>query len=86
MAKGREMTVGRFVTAVNKVTIGGFWMEQAKGELNNSKHHKILRFLSPCWEKKNLNKVFYVVDTIFQAFVQELLKMLINLLLALYLV
>ena len=30
-----EMTVGRFVTAANEVTIGGFWREHAKGELKN---------------------------------------------------
>ena len=86
MAEGREMTVGRFVTAANEVTIGGFWMEHAKGELKTTKNHEILRFLSPCFEKKYLNMVFYAGDTIFEAFVQELLNMPINLLLALYLV
>ena len=29
-AEEREMTVGRFVTAANEVTIGGFWREHAK--------------------------------------------------------
>ena len=29
-AENREMTVGRFVTAANEVTIGVFWMEHAK--------------------------------------------------------
>ena len=48
VAESREMTVGRFVTAANKVTIGGFWMEHAKGELKTRKNHEILRFLSPC--------------------------------------
>ena len=80
------MTVGRFVTAVNEVTIGGFWREHAKDELRTRKYHKILRFLSPCWEKKYMAKVFYAKDTIFEAFVQEQLNMPINLLLALYLV
>ena len=86
MAEGKEMTVGRFVTAANEVTIGGFWMEHAMGELKTRKDHEILRFLSPCWEKKYLNKVFHAGDTIFEAFVQELLNMPINLLLALHLV
>ena len=52
MAKSREMTVGRFVTAANEVTIGGFWMEHAKGELRTRRDHEILKILSPCWEKK----------------------------------
>ena len=86
VAESREMTVGRFVTAANEVTIGGFWREHAKDELRTRKNHKILRFLSPCWEKKYMAKVFHARDTIFEAFVQELLNMLINLLLALYLV
>ena len=86
VAENREMTVERFVTAANEVTIGGFWMEHAKGELNTRKNHGILRFLSPCWEKKCMGKVFYAGDTIFEAFVQEILNMPINLLLALYLV
>ena len=59
-------------------------MEHAKGELKTRKNHKILRFLSPCWEKKYVNKVFYAGDTIFEAFVQELSIMPINLLLALF--
>ena len=33
VAESREMTVTRFVTAINEVTIGGFWREHAKGEL-----------------------------------------------------
>ena len=41
MAEGREMTVGRFFTATNEVTIGGFWMEHAKGELKTRKNHEI---------------------------------------------
>ena len=86
VAESREMTVGRFVTAANEVTIGGFWREHAKDELRTRKNHKILRFLSPCWEKKYMAKVFHARDTIFEAFVQELLNMPINLLLALYLV
>ena len=86
VAENREMTVGRFVTAANEITIGGFWMEHAKGELKTRKNHEILRFLSPCLEKKYLGKVFYAGDTIFEAFVQELLNMPIILLLTLYLV
>ena len=86
VAEKREMTVGRFVTAVNEVTIGGFWREHAKGELRTRKPHEILRFLSTCWEKKYMNKVFYAGNTIFEAFVQKLWSMSFNLLLALYLV
>ena len=32
LAEGREMTVARFVSAANEVTIGGFWREHAEGE------------------------------------------------------
>ena len=86
MAESKEMTVGRFFTAANEVTVGGFWRKHAKDELRTRKDHEILRLLSPCWEKKYMAKVFYAKDTIFEAFVQELLNMPINLLLALYLV
>ena len=78
--------MGRSVTAANEVTIGGFWMEYAKGELKTRKNHEILKFLSPCWKKKYMGRVFYAGDTIFDAFVQELLKMPIKLLLTLHLV
>ena len=81
VAESREMTVGRFVTAANEVTIGGFWREHAKGELRTRKDHEILKFLSPCWEKKYMAGVFYAKQTIFRAFVQEVLSMPINLLL-----
>ena len=80
------MAAGRFVTAANEVTLGGFWREHAKGGLKTRKNHKILRFLSPCWEKRYKARVFYAKDTIFDAFEQELLNMPINLLLALYLI
>ena len=86
VAEEREMTVGRFVTAANDVTIGGFWREHTKGELKTRREYEILRFLSPCWEKKYLKEVFYAGNTIFEEFVQELLSLPINLLLALYLV
>ena len=86
MAESKEMTMGRFVTAANEVTVGRLWREHAKDELRTRKDHEILRFLSPYWEKKYMAKVFYAKDTIFEAFVQELLNMPINLLLALYLV
>ena len=86
VAESREMTVARFVTAANEVTIGGFWREHAKGELRTRKDHDILKFLSPCWEKKYMAGVFCAKETIFGAFVQELLSMSISLLLALYLV
>ena len=61
------MTVGRLVTASNEVTIGGSWIEHARGELKTRKDHEILRFLSQCWEKKYLHKFFYAGDTIFEA-------------------
>ena len=86
MAESREITVGGFVTAANEVTIGGFWREHAKGELRTSKDHEILKFLSPCGEKGYMARVFYAKGTIFEASVQELLSISINLLLALYLV
>ena len=86
VAQDRDMTVGRFVTAASEVTIGGFWREHARGDLKTRKDHEILKFLSPCWEKRYMARVFYARDTIFDAFVQELLHMPINLLLALYLV
>ena len=44
VAGSREMTVGRFVTAANEVTIGGFWREHAIGELRTRKDHQILKF------------------------------------------
>ena len=66
------MMVGKFVTAANEVTIGGFWRENAKGELKTRKNHEILRFISPCWEKRYMGRVFYAEDAIFDAFLQEL--------------
>ena len=86
VARSREMTVARFVTAANEVAIRGFWREHAKGELRTRKDNEILNFLSPCWEKKNMGGVFCAKETIFGAFVQELLSMPISLLLALHLV
>ena len=44
----RDMTVARFVSAANEVTIGGFWREHAKGELKTRRDYEILKFLSPC--------------------------------------
>ena len=86
VAESREMTVTRFVTAANEVTIGGFWREHAKGELKTRKNHEILKFLSPCWEKEFMAGVFVAKETIFGAFVREILSMPINLLFVLYLV
>ena len=86
VAERREMTVARCVAAANEVIIGGFWREHAKGELRTRKDHEILRFLSPCWGKEFLAEVFRAKETIFGAFVKELLNMPISLLLALYLV
>ena len=80
------MTVARFVTAANEVTIGGFWREHAKGELKTRTDHEILEFLSPCWGKEFMAGVFSAKETIFGAFIQEILNMPISLLLALYLV
>ena len=86
VAEKREMTVTRFVTAANEVTKGGFWREHAKGELKTRSDHEILQFLSPCWGKEFMAGVFSSKETIFGAFVQEVLNMPISLLLALYLV
>ena len=49
VAEEREMTVGRFVTAANEVTVGGCWTNHAKGELKTRRDYEILRFVSPCW-------------------------------------
>ena len=86
VAESREMTVARFVTAANEVTIAGLWRENAKGELRTRKDHEILKFLSPSWENEFMTGVFRAKETLFGAFVQELLSMPISLLLALYLV
>ena len=86
VAESKDMTVGRFVTAANEVMVGGLCREHGKGELKTRKNHEILRFLSRCWEKRYMARVFYAKDAIFEAFVQELLNMPINFLLALYLV
>ena len=40
------MTVARFVSAANEVTIGGYWREHAKGELKTRRDYEILKFLS----------------------------------------
>ena len=86
VAESREMTVARFVTAANEVTIVGFWREHAKDELRMRRDHKILEFLSPCWEKRYMAGLFCAKETIFGAFVQEHLNMPMSLLLAIYLV
>ena len=86
LAEGREMTVAKFVSAANEVTIGGFWREHAEGELRTRRDHEILKFLSPCWGKEFMAEIFGTKATIFGAFVQEILGMPISLLLALYLV
>ena len=59
IAEKREIIVGMFVTAANESTTGGLWREHAKGELKTRKSYEILRFLSPCWEKKYIDEVFY---------------------------
>ena len=82
VAENREMTVTRFVTTAKEVTIGGFWREHAKGELKTRRDHEILEFLSPCWGKGFMAGVFGAKETIFGAFVQEILSMPISLLLA----
>ena len=80
VAEKREMTVG------DEVTIGGFWREHARGELKTRRDHEILELLSPCWGKEFMAGVFSAKDTIFGAFIQEILNMPISLLLAMYLV
>ena len=72
--------------AANEVTIGGIWREHAKGELRTRRDHEILEFLRPCWGKEFLAGVYSARETIFKAFIQEVLNMPISLLLALYLV
>ena len=78
--------MGSFVTSANETTNAGFWREHAEGGLKTRKSQRILRFLSPCWDKNYMDRIFYAGNTIFEAFVQNLLSMSINLLLALYLV
>ena len=63
IAEKREMAVGRFVTAANEVTIGGFWREHARGELRTRRDHEILEFLSPCWGKDFLAGVYSAKET-----------------------
>ena len=58
LAEGREMTVARFVSAANEVTIGGFWREHAEGELRTRRDHEILKFLSPFWGKEFMAEMF----------------------------
>ena len=58
LAEGREMTVARFVSAANEVTIGWFWREHAEGELRTRRDHEILKFLSPCWGRDFMAEVF----------------------------
>ena len=86
LAEGRDMTVARFVSAANEVTIGGFWREHARGKLRTRRDQEILKFLSPCWGKEFMAGMFVTTATIFGAFVQEILGMSISLPLALYLV
>ena len=86
LAEGKEMTVARFVSAANEVTIGGFWREHAKGELRTRGDHEILKFLSPCWGRDFMAEMVGTKATLFGAFVQEILGMPISLILALYLV
>ena len=82
----RGLTVGAFTTSANETTIAGFWREYTKGDLRTRKSYKILSFLSPYSERKYMDEIFYAGNTIFETFVQDLLSMSINLLLALYLV
>ena len=72
MAEGRE--------------ISGWFLDGAcKGRAEDQEVPRDLEILEPMLGKKYLNKVFYAGDFIFEAFVQELLNMPINLLLASYL-
>ena len=85
LSEKREMTVGTLVMSANGHKLC-FSREPAKGDLKTRKTYKILKLLSPCWEKKFIVRIVYAVNTIFEAFVHALLSMSINLLLALYLV
>ena len=83
---GEEGYDGRDVCYVSERGHYRFWSEHAKVELRTRKTHKILRFLSLCWEKNYMDNRFYAGNTIFEAFVQDYSRISINLLLALYLV
>ena len=67
LAERRDMTVVRFVSAANEVTIGGFWREHANGELKTRRDYEILKFLSPCWEREFLAGVFGTTATILRS-------------------
>ena len=82
----RGLTEGAFTTSANETTIAGFWREYTKGDLRTRESYKILSFLSPYSERKYMDEIFYAGNTIFETFVQDLLSISINLLLALYLV
>ena len=86
VTESREMTVGRFVTAANEVTVGRFWREHAKGELRTRKDHEILKILESLLGKEKHGWSVLCERDYFRAFLQELLSMPINLLLARYLV
>ena len=86
ISEKREMKVGTFVTSANEMTILGFWRKHATGEIGTRRAYEIFRLLSPCWESMYMHKRFYAGKTIFEAFVQDLSSISINLLLALYLV
>ena len=68
MAERREMTVSRFVTAANEVTIGGFWREHARGELRTRRDHEILEFLSPCWGKEFMAGVYMPISLLLELY------------------
>ena len=68
LSERREVTVGTFVTSANETTIAGFLREHATGE-SKTNENKSLRLLSPCWEKKYTDGIFYAGNTTFEAFV-----------------
>ena len=74
--------MGAFVASENETIIAGFWREHAKVDCRTRKSNETLSLLSPCCEKEYMDKIFYAGITFFETFVQVLLSMSINLLLA----
>ena len=79
----RGQTVGTFVSLANDTTVNGFWKDHVTANLRTRKAYKILGLLSPCWEKKYMDSMFFAERTLFDTFIQDLLSMSVNLLLAL---
>ena len=83
-AERKGLRVRTFVTLNNDMTIHGFWKDRTTGILRTRKSDEILRFLSPCI--KVYGQHIRRGEMLFEASIQDLLSVSINLLLALYLV